>query len=215
MPNEFNIKNGFISQGNSTVNGSLTANTISTTTLRVTSGATAGYVLTSIDTNGNTTWSSPSTLTGLTTSDFYVTGGTFSNNTLTLNRQNGSVTITGLTSVINSLVDITDPFYTEPSSTTINWDVSGTSTNYTTTLTASTTINLTNVRNGEYGTIILKQDAVGSQTITLGTLNGSATTHKVVNGGSLTLTSTANAIDMLSFVYDGSVVYWNKGLNYV
>lgn len=108
MSAEFNIKNGFISQGNSTVNGLLTANTISTTTLRVTSGSTAGYVLTSIDTNGNTTWSSPSTLTGLTVSDFYVTGGTFSTNTLTLNRQNGSVTITGLTSVINSLVDITD-----------------------------------------------------------------------------------------------------------
>ena len=124
-----------------------------------------------------------------------------------LRRQNpalsGAAALTGFVSVF------------DPSSTTITWDVSGTSTNYTTTLTASTTINLTNVRNGEYGTIILKQDAVGSQTITLGTLNGSATTHKVVNGGSLTLTSTANAIDMLSFVYDGSVVYWNKGLNYV
>ncbi len=110
---------------------------------------------------------------------------------------------------------LVDSFYLEPSSTGVTWNVSGNSTNYKLTLTANTTLNLTNVRNGEYGTIILIQDSGGNRTLTLGTLNGSPTTHKVVNGGSLTLTSTANAIDILSFVYDGSVFYWNKGLNYV
>lgn len=62
-----------------------------TTTLQVTSGATAGYVLTSLDSNGNATWSAP--FSGVST-DNYVTGGTYSNGTLTLNRQNGSVSIT-------------------------------------------------------------------------------------------------------------------------
>ena len=69
--NEFNIKNGFISNDNSIVVGSLTATTF----------------------YGNGQY-----LTGI--NDFYVTGGTFDSgtNTLTLNRQNGFVTVTGFTS---------------------------------------------------------------------------------------------------------------------
>jgi hypothetical protein len=74
MPNEFNIKNGFISQGNSIVNGSLTATTY---------------------------YGDGSNLTGVP--NFYVTGGTYSNGTLTLNRQNGSVTITGFTTGFTSV----------------------------------------------------------------------------------------------------------------
>lgn len=48
--NEFNIKNGFKSNGDSTVSGKLT-----TQKLTITSGATNGYVLTS-DASGNATW---------------------------------------------------------------------------------------------------------------------------------------------------------------
>lgn len=141
---------------------------IKSTTLQVTSGATAGYVLTS-DASGNASWDS-----------------------------------------------LLDSFYVQPSTTGVTWDLSGNSTNYKITLTGNTTLNLNNVRNGEYGTIILTQDATGSHSITFGTVNGSAATHKVINGGagSVTLTATANAIDVLSFVYDGSNVYWNYGLNY-
>ena len=51
--------------------------------------------------------------------------------------------------------------------TTINWDVSGTSTNYEVTLNGAGTLNLTNVRNGDYGTIIVEQDGVGSTYISL------------------------------------------------
>jgi len=99
---------------------------------------------------------------------------------------------------------------------TITWNVSGLSTNYEVTLNNTTTLNLTNVRNGEYGTIILEQDGVGSRTITLGTVNGSAATHRVVNGGggAPTLTSTAHARDILSFTYNGSVMYWTVGNDY-
>lgn len=117
--------------------------------------------------------------------------------------------VTGLTSGI-------DPYYPQPSTTTFTWDVSGNSTNYQTTLTGNTTLNLTNVRNGEYGTIIVQQDAVGSRTLTFGTVNGAASTHRVVNGGggSPTLTATANAIDILSFTYNGSAMYWTVGNDY-
>jgi hypothetical protein len=98
------------------------------------------------------------------------------------------------------------------------WDVSGTSTNYRVTLTGTTTINLTNVRDGDYGTIIVKQDNVGSRTVSFGTVNGSSSTHKVVNGGSGSpvLTSNSNAIDILSFTYDktDSIMYWTVGNDY-
>jgi hypothetical protein len=100
---------------------------------------------------------------------------------------------------------------------TITWNVSGLSTNYQAILvSATTTINLTNVRNGEYGTIILEQDGVGGRIVTLGTVNGSAATHRIANGGggAPTLTSTANARDILSFTYNGSAMYWTVGNDY-
>jgi hypothetical protein len=100
--------------------------------------------------------------------------------------------------------------------TSFNWNVSGLSTNYEVTLTANTTLNLSNVRNGDYGTIILTQDGTGGRTITFGTVNGGATTHRVVNGGggTPTLTSNASAIDILTFTYNGSVMYWTVGNDY-
>lgn len=100
--------------------------------------------------------------------------------------------------------------------TTQTWDVSGTSTNYELTLTGSVTLNLNNVRNGDYGTLIVEQDGVGSHTLAFGTVNGGAGTHKVVNGGggSPTLTSTPNAIDLLSFTYNGTTMYWSVGNDY-
>jgi len=125
---------------------------------------------------------------------------------------NGNV-VSGTTGGGSSSVN---PFYDSGSGATITWNVSGQSTNYIATLTASTSLNLTNVRNGDYGTIILTQDGVGSRTLTLGTVNGSATTHRVANGGggSVTLTSNANAVDILTFTYNGTTMFWTVGNDY-
>jgi hypothetical protein len=101
--------------------------------------------------------------------------------------------------------------------TSFTWNVSGDSTNYEVTLTgATTTLNLTGVRNGEYGTIIVKQDTVGGRLISLGTVNGGAATHRVANGGggAVVLTSNPNAIDILTFTYNGSAMYWSVGNDY-
>ena len=99
--------------------------------------------------------------------------------------------------------------------TAINWDVSGSSTNYEVILSGDVLLNLTNVRNGEYGTIIVTQDSVGGRNLTFGTING-AGTHKVVNGGGAapTLTFTSGATDILSFTYNGSTMYWTVGNDY-
>jgi hypothetical protein len=132
-----------------------------------------------------------------------------SNISLTNNSGNYTVAVTGITNPINS-------YFSAGSGTTVNWNVSGQSTNYEITLTGTTTLNLSNVRNGDFGTIIIRQDGVGGQTITLGTINGSGGTHRVANGGggSIILTSNASAIDILTFTYNGSIMFWTVGNDY-
>jgi hypothetical protein len=109
-----------------------------------------------------------------------------------------------------------NPYFNVGSTSIITWNVSGQSTNYKVTLTGTTTLNLTNVRDGEYGTIIVRQDTVGSRTITLGTVNGTSVTHLVSNGagGIPVLTSNPNAVDVLTFTYDNSFMYWTVGNDY-
>jgi hypothetical protein len=127
-------------------------------------------------------------------------------NNITLTRDSaGEVTITssgGLT---------IDPYEDVGNVNSITWDVSGTSTNYEATLTGVTTLTMSNVRNGDYGTLIVTQDGTGSHTLSF--VGG---THKVVNGGggAPTLTTTAGATDILSFTYNGSTFYWTVGNDY-
>ena len=70
---------------------------------------------------------------------------------------------------------------------------------------------MSNVRNGDYGTLIVTQDGTGSRTLSF-----AGGTHKVVNGGGSapTLTTTAGATDILSFTYNGSTFYWTVGNDY-
>jgi hypothetical protein len=58
----------------------------------------------------------------------------------------------------------------------------------------------TNTLDGDYGTLVITQDAVGSRLLTL------PASFKVVNGGSgaITLSTTPNAIDSISWVKKGS-----------
>jgi hypothetical protein len=95
--------------------------------------------------------------------------------------------------------------------TAINWDVSGSSTNYEVILSGDVSLTITNVRNGEYGTIIVTQDNVGGRNLTFGSGN-----NKVVNGGSgaPTLSIASGATDILSFTYNGSTMYWTVGNDY-
>lgn len=63
---------------------------------------------------------------------------------------------------------------------------------------------------GDYGTIKLIQDATGSRTLTL------PSNSKVSGGGAgvLTLSTTANAIDIATFYYDGLNLFWNISTNF-
>lgn len=78
------------------------------------------------------------------------------------------------------------------------------------TLTGACALTLSNLTNGDEGNIIVTQDATGSRAITI------SPTPKVINGGSgvVTLSTTANSIDIISYTYDGTNLYINYGKNY-
>lgn len=89
------------------------------------------------------------------------------------------------------------------------WDTS-TGKNKTLTLTADTILQIANTSNGDFGTLKVRQDGVGGQALLL------SGTNKVINGGggAITVSSSPNAEDILSFVDIGGVKYWNAGYNY-
>ena len=78
------------------------------------------------------------------------------------------------------------------------------------TLGGNRTLSITNMNNGMYLTLVVIQDGTGGRTLTLpaGT--------RVVNGGAgaVTLSSAANARDILTFFEIGDVIYCNVGRNY-
>jgi hypothetical protein len=65
---------------------------------------------------------------------------------------------------------------------------------------------------GSSGTLIVTQPASGSTYLLSLPTSG---THKVLGSASgITLSTTNNAKDIVSFYYDGSIYYWNVGLGY-
>lgn len=76
----------------------------------------------------------------------------------------------------------------------------------------SRTLNLTGLVNGGSYVLWLKQDGTGGEGLTL----GSGCTWKVGGGGagSITLSSAANATDILAFTYDGTNCYANFNTNF-
>jgi len=178
------------------------------------SSATTNYVLTQVDSAGKVEWR-PSSGSSADTNTF-VTGGTLNGTNLDLTwNTGGSVPSIDLSSLSGGVT--IDPYTAITSSGTFEWNVSGHSTNYEVTLTVDTNqVNLINVRNGDYGTLIAHQDGSGGRDIDFGDINGVVGTHYVVNGGAgaPTLTATSGATDILSFTYNGTAMYWTVGNDY-
>ena len=68
----------------------------------------------------------------------------------------------------------------------------------------------TNVEEGDYGTLVITQDATGGWILTL------PASFKVVNGGAgaITLSTAANSVDSISWVKKGSDFLVSVGLNF-
>jgi hypothetical protein len=78
------------------------------------------------------------------------------------------------------------------------------------TLAGNRTLAFSGIAAGMNGTLIVKQDAAGARSLTLP--GGS----KVIGGGAgaIALSTAANAIDILSWIYDGTNYFWTLGKNY-
>jgi len=80
--------------------------------------------------------------------------------------------------------------------------------NATLTLTGNAALTISNAKAGDSGSLIVIQDATGGRSITVtGVVAGGG-------GGSISLTTTANAIDVLSWLYDGTTYYWTYSVNF-
>lgn len=94
---------------------------------------------------------------------------------------------------------------------TITCDVKKRIQKTTTTLSANvTTLTFSSIFNGAQGEMIVKQNGSGNWTLAL------PAGSKVVNGGAgaIALTATANAIDYLTWTYDGTNYFWTYGKNF-
>lgn len=94
---------------------------------------------------------------------------------------------------------------------TVTWATGGVKyPNATVTLGGNRTLAITGAVSGQSGTLVVKQDATGSRTLTL------PAGSKVRDGGSgaITLSTAANSIDVLSYYYDGTNYFWTYAKNY-
>ena len=109
---------------------------------------------------------------------------------------------------INELINYQKPITLVDSSEGIKWNMrKGYNTQVT--LAGNRTISFQELTPGDYGTLKIIQDNVGSRTLTL-------PSNSIVMGtggtSTLTLSSAANAIDIASIYYDGTTIFWNISL---
>jgi hypothetical protein len=98
-------------------------------------------------------------------------------------------------------------FITLTDAATIAWDYS-LSSNAQVTLGGNRALAVpTNVANGDYGTLKIIQDAGGGNTLTL-------PAAWKIPGGTFTNTTTALAVDIISWVYDGTDFWVTHGANF-
>ena len=110
---------------------------------------------------------------------------------------------------INALIGYQKPITLVDSSEGVRWNLRN-GYNAKVTLAGNRTLVLQELTPGDYGTLEIIQDIVGSRTLTL------PSNSKVANGGGgiLTLATTANAIDIATFYYNGTNIFWNLTNNF-
>mgnify|MGYP006192700743 CR=1 FL=1 len=137
------------------------------------------------------------------------------------NETNGGVITTGTQSISGAktfTTSVTSPIYAStpnpltPSGSTITWNPA-LGLNASVTLTGNSTLAFSSAPvSGTYGTLVVTQPAGGGATLTL-----PSGTHRVLGSASTTtvgLSTAGNAVDIVSFYYNGSTYYWNVGQGY-
>lgn len=128
--------------------------------------------------------------------------GTITDSLLTINIATGAVR--KIANTVKLPITLTD-------AATVSWNYA-LGYNASVTLGGNRTLAVSNTGAGDYGTVKVIQDATGNRTLTLPA--NSKVNGYWGSGTSIVLSTTANAIDLLSFYYDGTNYYWTLGRNY-
>jgi hypothetical protein len=107
--------------------------------------------------------------------------------------------------VVSAAAWVAPAFVTLTDAATVTWTITGQPTSHArVTLGGNRTLDIVGESNGYSGILVVTQDGTGSRTLTL-------PAGSLVPGGSITLSTAAGAVDVLSFVYDGTSFYWTFG----
>ena len=98
------------------------------------------------------------------------------------------------------------PFQTLSDAATITWDYK-LGYNAKVTLGGDRSLSITNANDGDYGTLIVTQDATGGRVINFGANDKFA-------DGTYSFSSTGTQSDIFTWVYDGTDYYWNYNKNF-
>ncbi len=92
---------------------------------------------------------------------------------------------------------------------TTTWNYTNGSTAYLT-LAGDTTLSITNPVEGTYGTLRVTQNGAGGHTLNL------PANSEVANDGqgAIVITQTGDAVDFISFYYDGTTFWWQQAPNF-
>jgi hypothetical protein len=103
-------------------------------------------------------------------------------------------------------LDRKTPFQTLTDAATVSWNYSnGYSSKVT--LGGDRSLSITNVSDGDYGTLIVTQDATGGRVINFGANDKFAS-------GTHSFSTTGTQSDIFTFVYDGTDFFWNFNQNF-
>ena len=106
--------------------------------------------------------------------------------------------------------DVYTAFVTLTYGSSVTWTMSD-GYNRKLTLTGDCVLTMSGLASGMSGCLIVVQDASGGHTLSF-----ADTTHnKIIDGGLLTLDETANRVNILTFVNDGTDTFWSYGNNYL
>lgn len=107
--------------------------------------------------------------------------------------------------IVSAHAWVAPSFATLTDGATVTWDTGGYATSHAKlAIGGNRTLAISNAVAGCSGILIVTQDGTGSRTLTL-----PAGSKK--EGGTLALSTAASAVDVLSFVYDGTSYFWTIG----
>ena len=110
--------------------------------------------------------------------------------------------------IVSAAAYVAPTFVTLTDGATVTWALAGPTSHARVTLAGDRTLDITGEVNGYSGILLVTQDGTGGWELAL------PAGSKVPGGGSLAFSAAPGAVDVLSFVYDGTTFFWTFGADF-